>query len=39
MNHSQTPEDVANLVSYLAFEDSNYMTGQAINIDRGIEVH
>lgn len=36
---SQTPEDVAGFVSYLASEDSNYMTGQAINIDGGIEVH
>lgn len=35
LERSQTPKDVANLVSYLA----NYMTGQAINIDGGIEVH
>lgn len=39
LERSQTPEDVANLVSYLASEDSDYMTGQAINIDGGIEVH
>lgn len=32
----QTPEDVANFVSYLASEDSDYMTGQSINIDGGI---
>ncbi|SFE37527.1 meso-butanediol dehydrogenase / (S,S)-butanediol dehydrogenase / diacetyl reductase [Lentibacillus persicus] len=39
LQRSQTPEDVANLVSYLASSDSDYMTGQAINIDGGIEVH
>jgi meso-butanediol dehydrogenase / (S,S)-butanediol dehydrogenase / diacetyl reductase len=32
----EQPEDVANFVSYLASEDSNYMTGQAILIDGGI---
>ncbi|MFN3655602.1 MAG: acetoin reductase [Candidatus Nitrosotenuis sp.] len=32
----QTPEDVANFVSYLASDDSDYMTGQSINIDGGI---
>lgn len=39
LERSQTPEDVANLVSYLASEGSDYMTGQAINIDGGIELH
>ncbi|MFC4557808.1 acetoin reductase [Virgibacillus kekensis] len=39
LERSQTPEDVANLVSYLASSDSDYMTGQAINIDGGLEVH
>ncbi|MGP4105975.1 acetoin reductase [Virgibacillus sp. L01] len=39
LERSQTPEDVANLVSYLASKDSDYMTGQAINIDGGLEVH
>ena len=39
LQRSQTPEDVANLVSYLASSDADYMTGQAINIDGGIEVH
>lgn len=39
LNRSQTPKDVANLVSYLASEDADYMTGQAINIDGGIEVN
>jgi meso-butanediol dehydrogenase/(S,S)-butanediol dehydrogenase/diacetyl reductase len=32
----QTPEDVANFVSYLAGPDSDYMTGQAVVIDGGI---
>jgi meso-butanediol dehydrogenase / (S,S)-butanediol dehydrogenase / diacetyl reductase len=32
----EQPEDVANFVSYLASEDSNYMTGQSIPIDGGI---
>lgn len=32
----QTPEDVANFVSYLASDDADYMTGQSINIDGGI---
>jgi meso-butanediol dehydrogenase / (S,S)-butanediol dehydrogenase / diacetyl reductase len=32
----QTPEDVAGFVSYLASQDSNYMTGQSVVIDGGI---
>lgn len=32
----QTPEDVANFVSYLASSDSDYMTGQSIMIDGGM---
>ncbi|MFZ4453878.1 acetoin reductase [Salibacterium aidingense] len=39
LQRSQTPEDVAKLVSFLASTDSDYMTGQAINIDGGIETH
>ena len=35
----ETPEDVANLVAFLASPDSDYMTGQAINITGGMEVH
>ena len=32
----QTPDDVAGAVSYLASQDSNYMTGQALMIDGGL---
>lgn len=31
-----TPEDVANVVKFLASEDSSYITGQAIHIDGGM---
>jgi NAD(P)-dependent dehydrogenase (short-subunit alcohol dehydrogenase family) len=33
------PEDVANVVSFLASEDSNFMTGQALNVTGGACVH
>src|SRR5699024_469879 len=39
LQRSQKPEDVAKLVSYLSSSDSDYMTGQALNIDGGLEVH
>ena len=31
-----TPEDVANVVKFLASNDSSYITGQVINIDGGM---
>ncbi len=36
LGRAQTPEDVANFVSFLAGPDSDYMTGQAPLIDGGI---
>lgn len=36
LGRAQTPEDVANFVSYLAGPDSDYMTGQAPLIDGGM---
>ncbi len=33
------PEDVANVVSFLAAEESSFMTGQALNVTGGICVH
>lgn len=33
------PEDVAGAVAFLASDDAAYMTGQAINVCGGIEVH
>lgn len=30
------PEDIANMVSFLASEDSDYITGQVINVDGGM---
>jgi acetoin reductase-like protein len=36
LGRAGTPEDVAGLVSFLASPDSNYMTGQAINVSGGV---
>lgn len=33
------PEDVANVVSFLAAEDSNYVTGQTLIVDGGMVFH
>jgi meso-butanediol dehydrogenase/(S,S)-butanediol dehydrogenase/diacetyl reductase len=37
LERTSEPEDVANFVSYLASKDSDYMTGQSIMIDGGIQ--
>jgi NAD(P)-dependent dehydrogenase (short-subunit alcohol dehydrogenase family) len=39
MGRMETGEDVANVVAFLASEDGGYMTGQALNICGGVEVH
>jgi 3-oxoacyl-[acyl-carrier protein] reductase len=39
LNRFGTPEDVANVVGFLASEDSNYVTGQVINIDGGLVMY
>ena len=33
------PEDVANAVAFLAGPDSNYITGQTIEVDGGMQFH
>ena len=39
LGRQEQPEDVANLVSFLASPESNYMTGQAINVCGGIQMN
>jgi meso-butanediol dehydrogenase/(S,S)-butanediol dehydrogenase/diacetyl reductase len=34
----ETPEDVANVVSFLCSHDASYMTGQTLNVDGGMEM-
>jgi meso-butanediol dehydrogenase/(S,S)-butanediol dehydrogenase/diacetyl reductase len=36
LGRPETPDDVAGLVSFLSSRDSDYMTGQAVNIDGGL---
>jgi meso-butanediol dehydrogenase/(S,S)-butanediol dehydrogenase/diacetyl reductase len=36
LGRPEQPEDVAGLVAFLASSDSDYLTGQAINIDGGL---
>lgn len=37
MGRVSVPEDVANLVSFLASEDSDYITGQTMLVDGGMQ--
>jgi NAD(P)-dependent dehydrogenase (short-subunit alcohol dehydrogenase family) len=39
MGRMESGDDVANVVAFLASEDGGYMTGQALNICGGVEVH
>ena len=39
MKRLSEPEDVANVVAFLAGPDSNYITGQTIIVDGGIQFH
>jgi sorbitol-6-phosphate 2-dehydrogenase len=39
LKRSCTYDDVSNLVIFLASEQSSYMTGQAINVTGGQEMH
>jgi NAD(P)-dependent dehydrogenase (short-subunit alcohol dehydrogenase family) len=39
LNRIGYPKDVANLITFLASDDGDYMTGQAINISGGQEMH
>jgi meso-butanediol dehydrogenase/(S,S)-butanediol dehydrogenase/diacetyl reductase len=39
LNHVGYPRDVANLITFLTSDDADYMTGQAINISGGQEMH
>jgi meso-butanediol dehydrogenase / (S,S)-butanediol dehydrogenase / diacetyl reductase len=36
LGRPETAQDVAGLVAFLAGPDSDYMTGQAVNIDGGL---
>jgi meso-butanediol dehydrogenase/(S,S)-butanediol dehydrogenase/diacetyl reductase len=39
VGRTSTPEDIAGLCVFLASADSDYITGQAINVDGGMLVH
>ena len=39
MKRLSEPEDVANVVSFLAGPDSNYITGQTIIVDGGMQAY
>jgi len=39
LRRSEKAEDVANVVAFLCSKDASYMTGQAINVTGGLEMH
>jgi NAD(P)-dependent dehydrogenase (short-subunit alcohol dehydrogenase family) len=39
IKQAETPEDIAKVVSFLASESSNIITGQTINVDGGVARH
>lgn len=39
LNRFATTDDIANMFFFLASEDSDYITGQAFNVDGGLENH
>ncbi len=39
LGRMETPEDVANVVGFLASSKSGYMTGQALSVDGGLVMH
>ena len=39
LGRMETPEDVANVIGFLASSKSGYMTGQALSVDSGLVMH
>ncbi|MDZ4765427.1 MAG: SDR family oxidoreductase, partial [Chloroflexota bacterium] len=39
LKRAATPEDIAAAVSFLCSTDADYITGQSINVDGGIEMN
>jgi NAD(P)-dependent dehydrogenase (short-subunit alcohol dehydrogenase family) len=39
LKRDATPEDIAGAVSFLCSEDADYITGQALNVDGGLEMN
>ena len=39
LGRMERPEDVANVIGFLASSKSSYMTGQAINVTGGVIMH
>jgi meso-butanediol dehydrogenase/(S,S)-butanediol dehydrogenase/diacetyl reductase len=39
LGREESPEDVAQVVSFLASRDGSYITGQSINVDGGLMLH